>query len=439
MANLLRLYSGRSWYPEFDLSHISMAKGLKIYRDVAQRAMADNMTYQTEKQLGIDVAWGKGKIIDKNTVEVNGKIYLGKNLVIGTGSSALIPNIPGNNLPGVMTYADNSELTKDPKRLVIIGGGNIGIGKAGMFAAFGTKVTVLEKERALGKWDEDVRKFIFRQFKRQGIDILEGVEVKAIKGKEKVEAVVAEVDGKTEEFPCDSVLFSIGLVPNSEVAKPLGVKIGSCNEIVVNERCQSSIPGIYAVGDIAGTPYLISIARKRGMIAAKNIMGEDAKMDYSFVPAHVYVPPLEATCVGLTEAEARKEHKVAILKLPTGGEPVEREPETYSPELCAHSLPAYGRMLTMNLMYFGRDWHGFLKAIVDADTRKFLGFHHVGDGAKVSFQYLSYLLKIGWTVDQMAELNEIFLNAEHFIQLTRLVAGYKDISGLSRLGKRAED
>ena len=75
--------------------------------------------------------------------------------------------------------------------------------------------------------------------------------------------------------------------------------------------------------------------------------------------------------------------------------------------------------------------HDMLKAIVDADSRRYLGFHHVGDGAKVSFQYLSHFLKTGWTVDQMAEQNEIFLNAEHFIQLSRLVAGQEVLKGFA--------
>jgi len=73
---------------------------------------------------------------------------------------------------------------------------------------------------------------------------------------------------------------------------------------------------------------------------------------------------------------------------------------------------------------------GMMKAVIDADSRRYLGFHHVGHEAKVSFQYLSYLLKNGWTVDQMSDLNEVFLNGEHFIQLTRLVGGYKELIDL---------
>ena len=431
MADLLRLYSGKSWYPKFNLKNISMAKACKTYRDVGQKAFSEVMTYQTTKQLNIEVVWGEGRIIDKNTVEVDEKKYYGKALVIGTGSRPIIPNIPGTDLRGVMTYIDHPEIRKDPKRLVVIGGGKIGIGKAAMFRPFGVDVTVLEKYTCLPKWDKDVREFIFRNLALRKVKIHEGVEVKEIRGKGRVESVVAGVNGRKKIFPCDAVMLSIGLTPNSEIVKPLGVKIGDNNEIVVNEKMETSVPGIYAVGDAAGPPYFMAIARKRGMVAAKNIFGMESKMDYTFVPEHIYTPPLEATYVGLTEEEARKQYKnVVVIKLPVGERPKNVRPEKFIPGYPGNALPVCGRMHTLNLLYYGKNINGMLKAIIDADSRRYLGFHHVGDGAKVSFQYLSHLLKIGWTVDQMTELNEVFLNAEHFIQLTRLIGGYKELIDL---------
>jgi dihydrolipoamide dehydrogenase len=431
MADLLRLYSGKSWYPKFNLKGISLAKALKTYRDVGQTSFAELMEFQTTKQLDVDVVWGEGKIIDKNTVEVKGKKYFGKSLVIGTGSRPTIPDIPGVNLRGVMTYLDHPEIRKDPKRLVVIGGGKIGIGKAAMFRPFGIDVTVLEKYTCLPKFDSEVREFILRNLALRKVKIHERVEVKEIRGKGKVESVVADINGRTKIFPCDAVMLSIGLTPNSEIARPLGVEIGKGNEIVTNEKMETSIPGIYAVGDVAGPPFFMAIARKRGMAAARNIAGIEFKMDYSFIPEHIYTPPLEATYVGLTEAEARKQYKnVIIIKGPTEGPVKNAKPEKFTPGHPGVVFPVCGRMSTLNLLFYGQNIHGMCKAVVDADSRKYLGFHHVGDGAKVSFQYLSYLLKIGWTVDQMAELNEIFLNAEPFIQLTRLVAGYKELINL---------
>jgi dihydrolipoamide dehydrogenase len=276
-----------------------------------------------------------------------------------------------------------------------------------------------------------VRKYVGRDFKRRGIKVYEQADVKEIRGKKKVTAVVAEVNGKIMEFPCDTVMLSIGLTPNSEYAKPLGVKIGSQNEIIIDKGCRTSVPGIYAVGDAAGAPYFMATARKRGMVAAKNIMGEKAKMDDSLpLPDHIYLPPLEATMVGLTEDEARKQYgDVVLIQVPWGPFPKDPKPEEYTPGFENHGLPVCGRMHTLNLMFYGQNRNGLVKAIVDPKTRKYLGFHSVGDGAKTGFQYLSYLLKLGWTVDQMADLHEIFLNAEHFVQLSRLIAGQKKLTG----------
>jgi dihydrolipoamide dehydrogenase len=433
MAELLHLYSGKSWYPDFDLSNISMSKALETYRKVGQASFKETMKHQTETQLGIAVAWGEGKIIDKNTVEVDGEIYRGKNLVIGTGSRPTMPDIPGIDLPGVLTYKDHPEIRKDPKKLVVIGGGKIGIGKAAMFAPCNIDVTVLEKYTCLPKWDRDVRGYVFRDFKRRGIKIHEGADVKAIKGKRKVEAVVAEIGGKTVEFPCDAVMVSVGLTPNSEPAVPLGVKIGKGNEIIIDGGCRTNVPGIYAVGDVAGPPYFMAVARKRGMIAAKNMMGKEAKWDDSLpLPDHIYLPPLEATMVGLTEEEARKKYgDVILIQVPWGPKPKNPKAEEFYPGFANQGLPVCGRMHTLNLLFYCQGRNGLVKAIVDPASRRYVGFHSVGDGAKTAFQYLSYLLKIGWTIDQMADLHEIFLNAEHFIQLSRLVAGQEQLKGFS--------
>ena len=431
MAAMLKLYSGKSWYPKFDLSNISMARATETYRRVGAPSFEEIMEFQTTKQLNVEVIWGDAKILNPKTIAIDGQKHEGDALVIATGSRPTIPNLPGVELKGVMTYLDHATMTTDTKQMVVIGGGRIGVGKAAMFAPFGTKVTILEKYTILPEWDEDVRTFIKQHLSRLGVTLIEGADVKEFKGGSNVEAVVADIGGGRKEFPCDSVMFAVGLTPNSEIAKPLGVKIGKRNEIVVDSRFRTSVPNVYAVGDVVGPPYDMAVARKSGMIAAKNIMGADTEMDYSYIPEHVYLSPLEACFVGLTEAEARKKYKhIVKIQLPVGPK-VELEPEQFKAGYPGSALPVEGRMHTINQLYYGRQMQGMLKALIDADSRRYVGFHHVGYGAKVAFQYLSYLLKVGWTVDQMADLNEIFLNAEHFIQLSRLIAGYPELVNLA--------
>jgi dihydrolipoamide dehydrogenase len=431
MAQMLHDFNGLAWYPKMDLSNISMAEAVKVYRDIGQPNFHDAMTHQTTLQLEIEVAWGEGKIIDKNTVEVAGVQYKGKNLVIGVGSRPIIPNIPGTDLENVWTYIDHPEIRKDPKHLVIVGGGKIGMGKAAMFAPFNIDVTVLEKFTILPTWDWEIRNYIFGDYRRRGIKMHEGVEVKEIKGDGKVESVVAEIDGKVQEIPCDAVMLSTGLRPNSEVSAPLGLKTGDIGEIVIDKGCRTNVPGVYAVGDVAGPPYFMAVARKRGMITAENVMGGNAEWDDTLpIPDHIYVPPMEATTVGLTEDQAREKYgDVVLIRVPWGPRPKDVPPLTYWEGFENQALPVCGRMHSYNLYHWGHNRNGMMKAIVEPESRKYVGFHSVGDGAKVGFQYLSYFLQQGFTIDQMAQLHEIFLNPEHFVQLSRLVAGQKPLKG----------
>lgn len=334
-------------------------------------------------------------------------------------------------MENVWTYKHHPEIRKDPEKLVIIGGGKIGVGKAFMFQPFNIDVTVLEKYTCLPKWDWEIRNYIFGDAKQRGIKIHEGVDVKEIKGEGKVEAVVAEINGKRMEFLCDAVLLSAGLVPNSEQTAPLGVEIGEQNEIKIDKKSKTSVPGVYACGDVCGPPYFMAVARKRGMIAAQNIMDEESEWDDSLpLEDHIYLPPLEATTVGLTEKEAREKYgDVTILRVPWGKRPPKTEPLKYIPQFENQGLPVCGRTHSLNLFFYGENRNGLHKAIVDPKSRRYVGFHHVGDGAKTAFQYLSYLLKQDWTIDQMKDLHEIFLNAEHFVQLSRLVAGQKELKG----------
>ena len=135
--------------------------------------------------------------------------------------------------------------------------------------------------------------------------------------------------------------------------------------------------------------------------------------------------------VGLTEDEARKKYgDVIIIRVPFG-ESKKATPLTYQHNLENQALPVCGRMHSYNLYFYGENRNGLCKAIVDPKSRRYVGFHSVGDGAKTGFQYLSYLLKIGWKVDDMAGLHELFLNAEHFVQLSRLIAGQKELKGFA--------
>jgi dihydrolipoamide dehydrogenase len=160
-------------------------------------------------------------------------------------------------------------------------------------------------------------------------------------------------------------------------------------------------------------------ARKCGMTAARNIMGEAYEFDFSEYPDFLH-STYEVTWVGLTEAEARERYDdVTIIQMPPAGIGFDEIPLP-----CAEG--------TMLYAFTRPELTGFQKCVVDSTSRKVLGFHHVGYGAKDAFQYLDFLLRRpeGLSIDEMAEMNELFLNPDHFIQLSRLRAGNTQLRDL---------
>jgi dihydrolipoamide dehydrogenase len=182
---------------------------------------------------------------------------------------------------------------------------------------------------------------------------------------------------------------------------------------------QTSVPGVYAIGDLIGPPMEMFKARKCGMTAARNVMGEPYEFDFSEYPDFLH-STYEVTWAGLTEAEARErfEH-VTVIQMPPPG-------------VAFGDIPLPCAEGSMIYAFTRPELTGFQKCVVDSDSRRVLGFHHVGFGAKDAFQYLDHLLRQpgGLTIDQMAEMNELFLNPEHFVQLCRLRAGQSELTNL---------
>jgi len=250
--------------------------------------------------------------------------------------------------------------------------------------------------------------------------LLEGAGVTAIEGDGRVErAIVRHPDGRMETIECDMVFNCTGERPNSEAAvRALGLATGPNGQIVVDDRMRTSVEGVYAAGDVIGSPMEMFKARKCGMTAARNIMGEDYTFDFSEYPDFLHTT-YEVSWVGLSEEEARERYDdVTVIRMPPRGQ------ERDNPLPCAEGTMLYA---------FARpELSGLQKCVIDGATRRILGFHHVGYGAKDAFQYLDYLLRRpqGLTIDEMGDMNELFLNPEHFIQLSRLRAGRRELVDL---------
>lgn len=227
------------------------------------------------------------------------------NIVLATGSiPARIP-IPGANLPGVVTSDQLLAENSLPQRLVIIGGGVIGLEFAFIYQSFGVKVTVVELlPTLLPNLDEEIVKRFTPLIKRSGIDVLTKSAVRDIRQEECL-VVAVEAGGEVKEIKADRVLVATGRKPNLQGidADNLGLKIDR-GAVVVNSRMQTNLLNVYAVGDVVGGIMLAHVASAEGIVAAENAAGYDATMNYRAIPSVVFTQP-EIAAVGASEQELK--------------------------------------------------------------------------------------------------------------------------------------
>jgi dihydrolipoamide dehydrogenase len=267
-------------------------------------------------QAGVGLLRGRGKVTEANAIEVSGKdegtVEAG-NIVIATGSSTRdLQNIACDG-EMILSSRDLLNLDHVPESLIIIGGGSIGVEFASIFGTFGSKVTIVELlPNLLPMESEIVGQTMEKILKRRGIDIHTNVAVSDIdiSGKECVAGL-----GDGQHIQADKILLSVGRAPNvPEELIRLGVKLGKMG-IVVNERMQTAVPHIYAVGDVTGEPMLAHSAWAEGEVAALNIEGTPAKMEYEHIPRCIYTSP-EVASFGLTEEQAKERHDVRVGDFP---------------------------------------------------------------------------------------------------------------------------
>ncbi|MFI3186023.1 MAG: FAD-dependent oxidoreductase, partial [Methylococcaceae bacterium] len=326
-------------------------------------------------------------------------------------------------LKGIFNYQSLVEtLDYEPgNTVVVVGGGKTAIEYGCFFNATGRRTIIVARHQVMPILkDAESRSYTLKMMVEQGMEFLENAELINIQGDEmgKVQAVSIQTPEGVMKVDADFVFMALGERANTElVSQTIDLDLDDKGFIKVNHRMQTSIPGIYAVGDVAGPPMEMFKARKEGVCAAKNIMGKVSEYKATDYPDFMHTH-YEVSWLGLGEEEARQRYaNVKIMKLP---------PE--NPNGLDVGLPAGDRMM-LYLMMKPR-MSGFQKLIIDGDTRKILGAFHIGCGAKDGFQYLNYLVKRGLTIDELADMDELFISPSYFIQLCRLRAGdinFKDL------------
>ncbi len=259
------------------------------------------------KKNGVTLYKGFGEVLGKGTVRVNEETLETKNIILALGSHTYLPEIPGlkesYDAGYVTTSRELLDLKEIPKSLIIIGGGVVGIEFATLYQSIGTQVTILQhSDQILSKQDYDVRVLMEKTLKASGITIIYHTKIHAVNQN----TLTGETSGDSATFSADKILFSIGRKANTKGIEALDLKMEH-DKIFVSDAMETSIPTIYAIGDMNGKAMLAHVASAEGIIAAENaVLGTSRPLNYRKAPACIYSFP-EVGSVGYTEEEAKKE------------------------------------------------------------------------------------------------------------------------------------
>ncbi|MDC0629809.1 dihydrolipoyl dehydrogenase [Flavobacteriaceae bacterium] len=323
-------------------------------RNVAE-GMSKGVQFLMKKNK-IDIISGYGTLKPGKKVDVEGTEYTADNIIIATGArSRELPSLPQDGKK-VIGYRKAMTLEKQPKKIVIVGSGAIGVEFAYFYNSMGTDVTVVEYlPRIVPVEDEEVSKQLERSFKKSGIKVLTSTEVTSVDTSGKgIKATIKTKKGE-EVLEADLVLSAVGIKTNLENIglEDVGI-VTDRDKILVNDFYQTNIPGYYAIGDVTPGPALAHVASAEGILCVEKIAGQHVEaIDYGNIPGCTYCTP-EIASVGLTEAQAKdKGIDIKVGKFP---------------------FSASGKASA------GGHKDGFVKVIFDAKYGEWLGCHMIGAG-----------------------------------------------------------
>ena len=329
---------------------------------------------------GVKVEYGVEAEVRDGVVYVDGKPREAEAVIIAAGGQMNIPDVEGKDLPGTYNARTLRSMPALPKRLVIIGGGISAAEFAYIYAAFGCEVTLIARSSLLTMLPEPLLADARRDL--SAVDIRENTPLEKILGTDHVEGVVA--GGET--IPCDAVLFATGVKPESPFVS--GVAKGADGAILVNEQMETSIPGVYAAGDIIGGKCFTPAARLQGFAAADAILGNPRKVDLSQIPFSVVLGLDYTVCPPKTAGEK------------------ETMPNIAGPGSYWHVLD-------------GTVGHMQLETGADGTI---LGFASSGPSTSLVGTYLGYLVRKGITVHEFSPMLEVHPNSDGLYSLIRFSA-----------------
>ncbi|HBF5147977.1 TPA: dihydrolipoyl dehydrogenase [Clostridioides difficile] len=341
---------------------------------------------------------GEAKLISKDSVEIklcdgSKKTIKGKNILIASGSKSSKPPIKGADLGGVITSKEALEMTTLPKKIVIVGGGVIGIEFAGILNEFGSDVIIVEfLDSIIPMVDKEVASRLTKLLSKRGIKIIVSSKVEEIYKTD--EELIVEISKNREitKLDCTNVLISTGRELDIEGLNLEGLGIRYDKKgIEVDENYCTSMPGVYAIGDVIGGVMLAHVASEEGKVAVERMVGEKTSVDYNLVPNSIFTFP-EVSTVGLSEEEVKDKNLDYIVS--------------------KFQFSGNGKALTMN------DSEGMVKIIASKDKTTIYGVHIIGPNASDLIHEAVVAMKAMLTVEEVASimhghptLSEAFLEA----------------------------
>ncbi len=318
---------------------------------------------------GVEVFKARATVVDPHTVDVGGKQVTAKYILIATGGWPSVPDIPGKE--HAITSNEFFHMEKWPERAIVVGGGYIAVELTGVFHGLGTNVIQLYRgPHFLRGFDDDVRHHLADEMRKQKVDLRFNANIARIE--KDGDELVADLEDGTQ-MRTDVILYATGRSPNSANIglEEAGVELGKGGAVLVDEGFKTSVPSIYAIGDVIDRVQLTPVALEEGMVVANELFNEKAgAVDYTNIPTAVFSQPSIGT-VGLTEAQARDKYgKVDIYM---------------------SNFKALKHTLT------GRDERTLMKMIVHPETDAVLGVHMVGPEAGEIVQGICIALKAGAT------------------------------------------
>ena len=342
----------KTWGIDFGEPKIDL-DGVRNWKNKVIDKMATGLT-QLCKQRKVEFVSAKGNFKDSNTIEANGKLYSFDHCILSTGSR---PAQPFKNISPLIDSTDALELKSIPKRLLVVGGGYIGLEMGSVYAALGSQVTIVEMTKdILPGVDRDLVRPLHHRIKNQFEAILVNTKVKDFESKGSEVSVTFENESGIEQKEFDQALVSIGRRPNTENIglDNTKVKLNDKGFVIANSQQKTEDPSILAIGDVIGGPMLAHKAAHEAKVAVEVLNGEKSDFNNRVIPAVVFTDP-EIAWAGLTENEAHaQDTNVKVVKFPWG---------------------ASGRAQTL-----GRG-EGLTKLLIDPESEKIMGVGLTGPGA----------------------------------------------------------